>query len=224
MMASASQDSLPQTSITPEGLTTVTARMVPFFRNDVDTDQIIPARFLKGTEKTGLGQFLFYDWRYLTAGETITNQTVTLDPQFVLNQPRFAGAQVLVAGHNFGCGSSREHAPWALKDYGFQVVLAVSFADIFKNNALKNQVLPIPLPETTIMALTQLAESDPSAQITVDIPTQQVHLPKALHAGHGDRLPFALDPFRKTCLLQGVDEIGYSLNLLPSIEAFEAAH
>ena len=195
-------------------LTQVTSTMVPFVRHDVDTDQIIPARFLKGTEKTGLGKQLFYDWRYAQDG--------TPHEGFVLNQPRFAHGRILVAGHNFGCGSSREHAPWALKDYGFQVVLAISFADIFCNNALKNQVLPIPLAEPVVTALAQLAEQQPDTPITIDVREQMVTLPEPLHAAFGKTLGFDLDPFRKTCLLQGVDDIGFTLTQIPAIEAFEA--
>jgi 3-isopropylmalate/(R)-2-methylmalate dehydratase small subunit len=194
-------------------LTCVTSRMVPFLRHDVDTDQIIPARFLKGTEKTGLGKRLFYDWRYAQDGTPLDG--------FVLNQPKYAHCRILVAGHNFGCGSSREHAPWALKDYGFQVVLAISFADIFCNNALKNQVLPIPLAEPLIMALVQLAEQHPDTELTIKVDEQAVYLPNQLHAQFNQSVPFQLDPFRKTCLLKGVDDIGYTLTQLNTIKTFE---
>jgi 3-isopropylmalate/(R)-2-methylmalate dehydratase small subunit len=195
-------------------LTTLTGSMVPFLRHDVDTDQIIPARFLKGTEKTGLGKHLFYDWRYMSDG--------TPNAGFVLNQPAYAHGRVLVSGHNFGCGSSREHAPWALKDYGFSVVLAISFADIFRNNALKNQVLPIPLPEALITRLVELATQSPDTPITVNVREQLVQLPPACHTAFGQTVAFDLDPFRKTCLLQGVDDIGYTLTQLSAIDAFEA--
>jgi 3-isopropylmalate/(R)-2-methylmalate dehydratase small subunit len=198
-------------SLTP--LLTVTATLVPLNQHDVDTDQIIAARFLKGTEKTGLGQHLFYDWRYHADGTPKTD--------FILNQPAYAHGRILLAGQNFGCGSSREHAPWALKDYGFQVVLAISFADIFYNNALKNQVLPIALPAKVITALTNLVLADPSTTATVDVASQTVQLPPTLHAQFGPSLSFPLDPFRKTCLLKGVDDLGYTLTLLPHIEAFE---
>lgn len=190
-------------------ITTLQSTCVPLNQNNVDTDQIIPARFLKGTTKTGLGQKLFYDWRYLENGEPT--------PQFALNNPRFSGS-ILVAAHNFGCGSSREHAPWALKDYGFQAILAVSFADIFRNNSLKNQVLTIALPEPTIMTLLASIEQDPSLTVSIDLAHQTVQLPgQAEHR-------FDIDPYRKQCLLEGLDDIGYTLSRQKAIEAFEAAH
>ena len=181
---------------------------IPLNRNNVDTDQIIPARFLKGTTKAGLGEKLFYDWRYLADGSP--------NPEFVLNSGKFKGS-VLVAAHNFGCGSSREHAPWALKDYGFQVILAISFADIFRNNSLKNQLLPIPLPEPIILKLIDDIEQNPSLQVTVDLANQQVNIP-----GQPDQ-HFDVDPYRKKCLMEGLDDIGFTLQQLPAIEAYEAA-
>jgi 3-isopropylmalate/(R)-2-methylmalate dehydratase small subunit len=190
-------------------VTVISSTAVPLNQNNVDTDQIIPARFLKGTTKAGLGEKLFYDWRYTNDGAP--------NPDFVLNNPRYKGT-ILVAAHNFGCGSSREHAPWALKDYGFQVVLAISFADIFRNNALKNQVLPIALPEPVIVKLLQDIEENPSLQITVDLPNQRVSIP-----GQPDQ-SFDVDPYRKKCLLEGLDDIGYTLQYLPDIEAYEVAH
>lgn len=190
-------------------ISTVQSTCVPLNRNNVDTDQIIPARFLKGTTKTGLGQKLFFDWRYLEDGSP--------NPEFTLNNPKYAGS-VLVAAHNFGCGSSREHAPWALKDYGFQVILAISFADIFRNNSLKNQVLTIALPEAVIMGLLEAIEADPSLQVQVDLPNQMVKIP-----GQPDQ-KFDIDPYRKQCLLEGLDDIGYTLSHLSDIEAYEAAH
>jgi 3-isopropylmalate/(R)-2-methylmalate dehydratase small subunit len=193
----------------PKPFTVLTERCVPLRRDHVDTDQVIPARFLKGTSKSGLGEKLFHDWRYLPDGSP--------NPEFELNRPQFAGAKILIAGHNFGCGSSREHAPWALKDYGFDVVLAVSFADIFKNNAMKNRVLPVALPEATILSLMGRVEAEPSLQVTVDLPAQTVTLPDGASYG------FDINPFWKRCLVEGVDEIGYTLSRLKHIEAFESA-
>ncbi len=190
-------------------ITTIQSTCVPLNQNNVDTDQIIPARFLKGTTKTGLGEKLFYDWRYLENGSP--------NPDFSLNNARFQGS-ILVAAHNFGCGSSREHAPWALKDYGFQVILAISFADIFRNNSLKNQVLTIPLPEAVILQLLETIEQNPALQVTIDLPNQQVKIP-----GQADQR-FEIDPYRKQCLMEGLDDIGYTLSQLPAIEAYEAAH
>jgi 3-isopropylmalate/(R)-2-methylmalate dehydratase small subunit len=190
-------------------VTTIHSTCVPLNRNNVDTDQVIPARFLKGTTKAGLGKQLFYDWRYDEAGNP--------RPEFALNNPKYSGT-ILVAANNFGCGSSREHAPWALKDYGFQVVLAISFADIFRNNALKNQLLPIPLPETVIMRLLDDIERDPSLTVTVDLPNQTVKIPGQLDQR------FEVDPYRKQCLMEGLDDIGFTLSHLPEIEAYEAAH
>ncbi len=190
-------------------ISTLTSTCVPLNQNNVDTDQIIPARFLKGTTKTGLGKNLFFDWRYLPDGEP--------NPAFALNNPRYAGS-ILVAAHNFGCGSSREHAPWALKDYGFQVILAVSFADIFRNNALKNQLLPIPLPEPVILALFEAIEADPALAVTVDLASQTVTIPGQAPQG------FEVDPYRKKCLLEGLDDIGFTRQQEVAIQAYEAAH
>jgi len=190
-------------------VTVISSTCVPLNRNNVDTDQIIPARFLKGTTKAGLGEKLFYDWRYLEDGSP--------NPEFVLNNPRYSGS-VLVAAHNFGCGSSREHAPWALKDYGFQVILAISFADIFRNNSLKNQLLPIPLPEPVMLKLLDDIERDPSLTVTVDLPNQTVKIP-----GQPEQR-FDVDPYRKQCLLEGLDDVGYTLSHVADIERYEAAH
>lgn len=190
-------------------VTVISSPCVPLNRNNVDTDQIIPARFLKGTTKAGLGEKLFYDWRYLENGSP--------NPEFVLNNSRFSGT-VLVSAHNFGCGSSREHAPWALKDYGFQVILAISFADIFRNNALKNQLLPIPLPEPVILKLLDDIERDPALSVTVDLPNQTVKIP-----GQPEQ-HFDVDPYRKKCLMEGLDDIGYTLSHQSDIERYEAAH
>ena len=188
--------------------TVLTERCVPLNRNNVDTDQIIPARFLKGTSKTGLGQSLFYDWRF--------NEDGSLNSSFSLNDKRYTGGSILVAAHNFGCGSSREHAPWSLKDYGFQAVIAISFADIFCNNATKNGLLPIALPESTVVRLFSMIESDASLAITIDLPSQVVRIPGLPDAA------FDIDPFRKTCLLEGLDDIGYTRKHLATIEAYEA--
>lgn len=188
----------------------LTARCVPLPLDNIDTDQVIPARFLKGTVKTGLGQNLFNDLRYLPDGSP--------NPEFPLNQPKYdAGksAKILVAGHNFGCGSSREHAPWALTDFGFRAILAVSFADIFRNNSLKNNLLTVPLPEAVIQRLFGRIEADPSIEITVDLENQQVVIPGEPPQG------FDLDPFRKECLLKGLDDIGYTLKHQADIDAYE---
>ncbi len=174
--------------------------------SDVDTDQIIPARFLKVTDREGLGRNLFCDWRYLADGSP--------NPDFVLNRPESAGAQVLVAGDNFGCGSSREHAPWALVGWGLRAVISTSFADIFRNNALKNSLLPIVVaPDVHARALRAAAEG---GRFRVDLETQTLTLPD------GEAVSFAVDPFARKCLLQGVDELGYLLALDERIAAFEA--
>jgi 3-isopropylmalate/(R)-2-methylmalate dehydratase small subunit len=178
-------------------------------RANVDTDQIIPKQFLKRIERTGFGQFLFFDWRF--------NDDGTPNPQFELNQPRFAGASILVARRNFGSGSSREHAPWALDDYGFRVVLAPSFADIFYNNCFKNGMLPIKLDDAAIEDLFQRVAKHEGYQVTVDLEKQTIT------DDHGLSLPFEVDPFRRHCLLNGLDDIGMTLEFEPQIAAFEAA-
>ncbi|MBL8055576.1 MAG: 3-isopropylmalate dehydratase small subunit [Anaerolineales bacterium] len=189
--------------------TALTSRLVALPINDIDTDQIIPARFLKVTDKAGLGAALFSDWRYNADGSPKAD--------FVLNQPAAQGAQILLAGDNFGCGSSREHAPWALTGYGFRAVISTSFADIFRNNALKNGLLPIVVDAATHGELLDLAEEAPAAELHVDLATQTVTLP-------GGRLvSFPIDGFSKTCLLKGTDELGYLLSFAPQIAAFEAA-
>ncbi|MYD10958.1 MAG: 3-isopropylmalate dehydratase small subunit [Chloroflexi bacterium] len=179
--------------------------------NDIDTDQIIPARFLKVTDKEGLGKAAFCDWRYLEDGETP-------NPEFILNQPEYRGASVLIAGNNFGCGSSREHAPWALLGAGFKAVISTDFADIFRNNSLKNGLLPIIVDEETQRQLFSLAEEDPSASVSVDVETQTLTLPD------GRALGFPLDGFAKYCLLNGVDQLGYLLALDDEVLAFESAN
>lgn len=185
------------------------SRAVALQRDDIDTDQIIPARFLTTTTRAGLGTHLFADWRYEADGSPL--------PEFVLNLPASAGSRILVAGRNFGCGSSREHAPWALSDWGFRAVIASSFADIFRSNAHKNGLLTIALDEATLAALHASLAADPSAEIAVDLAAQVVSLPGGATAS------FTIDPFAKRCLLDGLDELGALLADVPAIEAWEAA-
>ncbi|HKW97847.1 MAG TPA: 3-isopropylmalate dehydratase small subunit [Bryobacteraceae bacterium] len=184
------------------------SRIVPLAVNNVDTDQIIPARFLKTTSKQGLDQQLFYDWRYDEQGRP--------KPDFVLNQPRAKGAEILLAGDNFGCGSSREHAPWALTQFGFRAVISTSFADIFRQNSLKNSLLPIVVPADVHKELFALAKRDREARVSVDLAAQALKLPG------GRSVQFPIDAFAKQCLLDGVDELGYILKQEPAITAFEA--
>ncbi|HXF05372.1 MAG TPA: 3-isopropylmalate dehydratase small subunit [Blastocatellia bacterium] len=177
-------------------------------RVNVDTDQIIPKQFLKRIERTGYGQFLFYDWRFRDDG--------SLNPDFELNQPRFQGATILLTRANFGCGSSREHAPWALRDYGFRVLLAPSFADIFYNNCFQNGLLPVILPERDIEELFERTRAHPGYELTVDL----VH--QTICDDFGLQLHFAIDPFRRECLLQGLDDIGLTLRHEDKIRDYEA--
>ena len=177
---------------------------------DVDTDQIIPARYLKVTDKKGLGEVVFYDWRYDAEGNP--------NPDFILNKPHAAQATVLVAGHNFGCGSSREHAPWALTGFGFKAIVSTQFADIFRNNSLKNGLLPIQVDAETHQQLLDLAVEDPDLQLEVDLETQTLTLPD------GRQVQFPIDSFSKECLLNGVDELGYLLRQTDVIEQYEAAN
>ncbi|MBL9215413.1 MAG: 3-isopropylmalate dehydratase small subunit [Opitutaceae bacterium] len=190
--------------------TTLTARCVVLPVMDVDTDQIIPARFLKVTDKKGLGEKLFCDWRYRDDGSP--------NPDFVLNRPESQGARILVAGHNFGCGSSREHAPWALVGWGLQAVISTLFADIFKGNSLKNGLLPIEIAPAAHAALVAARTQNPQLPVTVDLHAQTVAWP-----GQAP-LQFPIDPFSRTCLLEGVDELGYLQKFTPQAEAYEAAH
>jgi 3-isopropylmalate/(R)-2-methylmalate dehydratase small subunit len=190
--------------------TTLTSRLVPLPVNDIDTDQIIPARFLKGIDKQGLGQNLFADWRYTSDG--------TPKPDFPINLPENQGAKILLAGNNFGCGSSREHAPWALAGFGFQAILATSFADIFYNNALKNGLLPIVLDAKTHQQLLEARLQDVSLELTIDLEKQTVALPD------GKKILFSVDSFARTCLLQGTDQLGYLLTFDAEITRFEQAH
>jgi 3-isopropylmalate/(R)-2-methylmalate dehydratase small subunit len=187
--------------------TTLTARVVVVPQNDIDTDQIIPARFLKTTDKTGLGSSLFADWRYGPDGAP--------RPEFPLNAPRAQGAKVLVAGDNFGCGSSREHAPWALTGFGFRAVVSTSFADIFRNNALKNGLVPVAIDAAAHASLLEQLSRNPEAELTVDLASQTVRLPD------GKMVKFPIDPFARTCLLEGVDELGYILRFEPRIAEHE---
>jgi 3-isopropylmalate/(R)-2-methylmalate dehydratase small subunit len=176
---------------------------------NVDTDQIIPKQFLKRIERTGFGPFLFYDWRYLSDGKTP-------DPEFELNASALQGATILLAGKNFGCGSSREHAPWALLDYGFRVIIAPSFADIFYNNCFKNGVLPITLPEETVTELMRRAQAQPGYRLTVDLEAQTISDEQGLS------VPFTVDAFRRYCLLNGLDDIGLTLQDADRIDEYEA--
>ena len=183
------------------------SRMAPLAINNIDTDQIIPARFLKTTTKQGLDRQLFCDWRYDAQGNP--------KPGFILNQPRAQGAQVLLAGDNFGCGSSREHAPWALTQFGFRAVVSTSFADIFKQNSLKNALLPIVVPPDVHAELFAAAD-DPEATVKVDLASQTLTTPG------GRKVEFPIDSFSKHCLLEGVDELGYILQHEAQIAAYEA--
>jgi len=181
------------------------SRLVPLPNNNIDTDQIIPARFLKTTSKEGLDKQLFCDWRYDDRGNP--------KPDFILNQPRAKGAEVLLAGDNFGCGSSREHAPWALTQFGFRAVISTSFADIFKQNALKNSLLPIVVSPEVHAELLALPEN---AKVSIDLPAQKLKLPS------GRSVEFPVDEFSKHCLVNGVDELGYIQQQEPSIAAYES--
>lgn len=184
--------------------------MVGIATDNIDTDQIIPARFLKTISRTGLGRNLFADWRYDSEGRP--------QPDFPLNRPEHTGAQVLIAGDNFGCGSSREHAPWALVDHGIRAVVSTSFADIFRNNALKNGLLPVAVDPVTLQQLFSLTAEDPATEVTIDLATQTLTLPD------GRAVQFPIDSFSKTCLLEGLDQLGYLDKHRPEIESYEAAH
>lgn len=193
-----------------EPIKTFTAKVVALPIENIDTDQIIPARYLKVTDKAGLGEGLFADWRRGPDGDP--------NPDFVLNRPEAQGAEVLVAGNNFGCGSSREHAPWALMGYGFKAVISTYFADIFRNNALKNGLLPIVVDAETHQQLISLCEEDPDTTITIDLATQTVTLPD------GRRVTFPIDSFAKYCLLNGVDQLGFIMQQEDDIAAYESTH
>lgn len=187
--------------------TTLTSRMIVLPVNDIDTDQIIPAQFLKVTDKNGLADALFFHWRY--------NDDKSPKEDFIINKPESKGAQILLAGDNFGCGSSREHAPWALTAYGFRAVISTSFADIFRNNSLKNGLIPIIVDEATHKMLFDLAEEAPRAELTVDLESQTVSYP-------GGSFTFPIDAFNKTCLLNGTDELGYIMSFEKEIAAYES--
>lgn len=191
-------------------ITHIAGRIVALPINDIDTDQIIPARYLKTTDKDGLGKACFSDWRYEADG--------TPKPDFPLNKPEHVGAVVLIAGHNFGCGSSREHAPWALMGAGIQAVVSTYFADIFKGNALKNGLLPIVVDEETQRQLISLAEEDPTTSVQIDLAAQTLTLPD------GRAVTFPIDGFSKYCLLNGVDQLGFLLSLEGDVAAYEATH
>ncbi|MCP4283445.1 MAG: 3-isopropylmalate dehydratase small subunit [Gammaproteobacteria bacterium] len=188
--------------------TSLTSRIIPLPHNDVDTDQIIPAVYLKVTDKEGLVEGLFQRWRYTTDGE--------LNPAFPLNKPEYQGAEILLAGDNFGCGSSREHAPWALTGWGLRAVISTSFADIFRSNALKNGLLPIVVDEETHQDLFDLTEETTEAAVQIDLAAQTLTLP------NGRQAAFPIDAFSKTCLLEGIDQLGYLLKKETEIAAFEA--
>ena len=190
-----------------EPVTIFTGKVVPMPVRDIDTDQIIPARYLKTIDKQGLGVNLFNDWRYLESGEP--------NPDFILNQPRAEGATVLLAGDNFGCGSSREHAPWALMGFGFRAVISTSFADIFKGNCLKNGLLPIVVDEATHADLMSAAEADANLEVTIDLENQTLVTPS------GRKVEFPVDAFSKKCLLAGVDQLGYLQQQLPKVVEYE---
>ena len=185
----------------------IKSTVVQLLVDNIDTDQIIPARFLKVTDKAGLGEKLFADWRYQEDG--------ALKKEFVLNSEKAKKSRILLAGDNFGCGSSREHAPWALVDYGFRVVISTSFADIFRNNALKNGLLPVIAEKEAHRKVTSILRENPETEIEIDLAEQKVRLPD------GTQFPFPIDAFSRTCLLNGVDELGYILSLEPHIARFE---
>ncbi len=191
-------------------LTKLNSRVVALPLNDIDTDQIIPARFLKVTDKADLAANLFADWRFAADGSPRTD--------FALNQPQSRGAQILFAGNNFGCGSSREHAPWALTGFGFRVVVATSFGDIFRNNALKNGLLPVKVDADTHQKMREVLEENPQGDWNLDLEAQTLSLPGGL------TVHFDVDPFSRTCLMRGTDELGYLLSFMDQILAYEQAH
>jgi 3-isopropylmalate/(R)-2-methylmalate dehydratase small subunit len=192
---------------------------VPFDRANVDTDAIIPKQFLKSIKRSGFGPNAFDEWRYLDHGEPgMDNSKRKLNPDFVLNQSRYQGAELLLARENFGCGSSREHAPWALLDYGFRAIIAPSFADIFFNNCFKNGILPVVLSAEAVDKLFKAVEANPGYKILIDLEKQSVTTPD------GQAYSFEVDAFRKHCLLNGLDDIGLTLQQVDKIKAFEANH
>jgi 3-isopropylmalate/(R)-2-methylmalate dehydratase small subunit len=186
------------------------SRVVPLLKENVDTDQITPARFLKATTRSGFGKNLFYDWRYDAAGNP--------KKEFILNDPEMVGRKILLAGNNFGCGSSREHAPWALLDFGFRAVISTSIADIFRNNCLKNGILAIVIDKASHEILVCLSREDSAAEITVDLEAQALILPDL------SQIPFPMDPYSKKCLLEGLDDMGYLLKTMDKILIYENSH
>ncbi len=200
-----------------EKFTKLTAIVAPMDRANVDTDAIIPKQFLKSIKRSGFGPNLFDEWRYEDVGQPDSdNSHRPLRKEFVLNQPRYQGAKILLARENFGCGSSREHAPWALKDYGFDVIIAPSFADIFFNNSFKNGILPIILDDETVDGLFKEVDANEGYQLTVDLESQQIMKP------NGDTIAFDVDQFRRHCLINGLDDIGLTLQHEEAIKAYEA--
>jgi 3-isopropylmalate/(R)-2-methylmalate dehydratase small subunit len=187
-----------------------TGFVAPLDRANVDTDQIIPKQFLKRIERTGFGEFLFYDWRY--AADGVLNQS------FVLNEPRYEGASILIADKNFGCGSSREHAPWALGEYGFRAIIAPSFADIFANNCFKNGMLPITLSDDQVRKMMRRAQEEIGYKLTIDLERQTIE------DTNGLSVPFVVGEFQRYCLLEGLDDIGLTLRHQEAIKTYEAAH
>lgn len=190
--------------------TTLTSKMVAIPTENIDTDQIIPARFLKTISKAGLGQSCFSDWRYHEDGSPRED--------FILNQPEAEGAEILLVGDNFGCGSSREHAPWALMDYGFKALISTSFADIFRNNSLKNGLLPVIVDEDTHRQLLSILEEEPDTAVTIDLAQQRLTLPD------GRSVSFPIDSFSKICMIEGIDQLGYLLKQEDKVLAYEQAH
>ena len=193
-----------------EPITTIISHAVPLLLDDIDTDQIIPARYLKTTSKDGLGEALFADWRYNLDGFPRS--------EFALNQPSASGARILIARNNFGCGSSREHAPWSLRDWGFEAVIALSFADIFRSNALNNELLPVEVDVSFFDDLLRTISKDPIAQISVDLSEGCVSVTG------GPMTKFLIDPFARECLLKGIDQLDYLLSLDEEINAYEVTH
>ncbi len=199
-----------------QAFTVLNGLVAPIDRANVDTDAIIPKQFLKSIERTGFGENLFDEWRYLDHGEPgMDTSKRPLNPEFVLNRNRFKGAEILLARRNFGCGSSREHAPWALYDYGFRALVAPSFADIFYNNCFKNGILPVVLDEATVARLFEQVEAAPGYRLNIDLESQTVTTPQ------GEVFAFEVDAFKKHCLLNGLDEIGLTLQHADEIRAYE---
>jgi 3-isopropylmalate/(R)-2-methylmalate dehydratase small subunit len=197
-----------------EPFKTVTSLAAPLDRVNVDTDQIIPKQFLKRIERSGYGEFLFFDWRRIQEGPSAGDP----DPSFVLNDQKYSGAKILIAGKNFGCGSSREHAAWALSDYGFRAVIAPAFADIFFSNAGKNGIVLVRLSEEQVATLLERAANTPNYQLTVSLENQTVTDAEGFHA------TFEMDPFRKYCLIEGLDDIGLTLRHSSELDSYEAKH